>query len=457
MSIKDIAEEAPAACDLDGGNDNGGKSVQQRAAGTAAVAGGAVSLFSPYAWVSACSLLGVLARHYLGHVSTTLLGATSAQAPAAALAAAGSGVAFHSLPANVVGCVVMGAAVACRDTVAARRFAAAFTGLTTGFCGCTTTFASWMVEAAVVAWAGAVVDGSGDTHVVRALLVLLVGLTASQGALNAGSTLAAGARLRWCPTSAAATAAAATTTLTAAPAAAKTTTLAAPPVDDAGTGGAHARRLSAFALPRRRGSTGGGVAVINARQDNDSGVDGGVKGDVSTTAAVEFAVGVAIWLLLLLWPVVHLATHGDDDDDGDGDGDAERLFVLARALLVAPAGAALRLWLGRRNARHPRFPAFTVVANVVSAATAAALFVAAHDGLAATSSLSPLARSWLRAVSLGFCGSLSTVSTFVAEARALRTQLPARHAWRYVVATIVAGQLVAAACLLPYFHHYVAT
>ncbi len=348
------------------------------------------------------------------------------------------------------------------------------------------------MEAAVVAWGGASERGRGGAHLARAALALLVGLTAAQGALDAGGTLARGVRLRCAAQDAKAA--------VAPPPPVKEKVMAADAsphhtIDvhdgngvardgmgvrqkgvgvgvgvDVGVGvgvGERVRRRSAFALPRRRGSASGSGS--GSTGGGDTSGDGGGNDDTAATATAELLVGAVLWLLLLVWPIVHLASNDDGggDDDGDGDSDAERLLVLARAVVVAPAGAGLRLWLGRRNAKHPHFPRYTFVANVAAAAAAAALFVATHSAPPAldatadadapahlTSPLvtSPRARSWLRALSLGFCGSLSTVSTFVAEAKALRHKLPARHAWRYVIATIAAGQVVAAGFLLPYFH-----
>ena len=57
----------------------------------------------------------------------------------------------------------------------------------------------------------------------------------------------------------------------------------------------------------------------------------------------------------------------------------------------------------------------------------------------------------LKALVLGFCGNLSTVSSFVNEIANLEAKSGPLAAYRYAVVTLAAGQLLAAAVAAPFF------
>jgi len=78
----------------------------------------------------------------------------------------------------------------------------------------------------------------------------------------------------------------------------------------------------------------------------------------------------------------------------------------------APLGALLRWWLSRFNPLVAPFPLFTLLANVLGCACNAIAAVMIHDAHAGTEYF-----YFLTAVSTGFSGCLSTVSTLVAELR----------------------------------------
>ena len=107
------------------------------------------------------------------------------------------------------------------------------------------------------------------------------------------------------------------------------------------------------------------------------------------------------------------------------------LLVVAGAL----AGAPLRLLVLRLAARHGRDPARgTLVVNVVGAALLGAVL-----GLAA-------APAWvLSLVGTGFCGTLTTFSTFGADVVRLLDDRALGRALGYVAATLVLGVGAAAA------------
>lgn len=109
------------------------------------------------------------------------------------------------------------------------------------------------------------------------------------------------------------------------------------------------------------------------------------------------------------------------------------------ALLLTPMGALLRWQLGSRlNARMDSFPLGTFSANMLACAVEAAAYMLqrhVHDGDAC---------AVLQAVQDGFCGSLSTLSTFVLELCTLKLI----HAYQYgavsfvtavAICTLVAG------------------
>ena len=109
-------------------------------------------------------------------------------------------------------------------------------------------------------------------------------------------------------------------------------------------------------------------------------------------------------------------------------------------ILLAPPGAMLRFALGRINVRSPfldRFPLGTFIANISATLIIAGVFAAqrrpgANGG-------SGLACNALYAIQQGFCGCLSTVSTFVVEGRAIRRK---RWKWIYVGSSVVLGQVL---------------
>ncbi|CAK9779674.1 hypothetical protein CC85DRAFT_327842 [Cutaneotrichosporon oleaginosum] len=105
------------------------------------------------------------------------------------------------------------------------------------------------------------------------------------------------------------------------------------------------------------------------------------------------------------------------------------------ALLLSPPGAMLRYGLSRLNSGKRvdgRFPLGTFIAN----AAATLLIGGAYAGMRRPAGV--VACDALHALQDGFCGCLSTVSTFVVEARTLRRG----WAWGYVLSSVVLGHLL---------------
>ncbi len=101
----------------------------------------------------------------------------------------------------------------------------------------------------------------------------------------------------------------------------------------------------------------------------------------------------------------------------------------------ASVGALLRWWLGNRlNAIFPLLPPGTLAANIIGAYVIGAA-IAFFAGLPA------LPAEWRLIVITGFCGGLTTFSTFSAEVVGLLQQGQAR--WALIeVATHVAASLL---------------
>ncbi|KAL1408793.1 hypothetical protein Q8F55_005606 [Vanrija albida] len=109
------------------------------------------------------------------------------------------------------------------------------------------------------------------------------------------------------------------------------------------------------------------------------------------------------------------------------------------AILLAPPGTMLRFALARINARRPfldRFPLGTFIANMAGTVIIAGTYAAARRPGARDN---PLACTTLDAVHDGFCGCLTTVSTFVVEMGAIRSE---RWRWAYVFGSVILGQVL---------------
>ncbi|KAI8353145.1 CrcB-like protein-domain-containing protein [Mortierella sp. GBAus27b] len=105
------------------------------------------------------------------------------------------------------------------------------------------------------------------------------------------------------------------------------------------------------------------------------------------------------------------------------------------ATCFAPLGAILRWYLSRFNSRIKTFPVGTFAVNIGGSLILAAIVCLQHTpGAGGTS---PLACQVLSGLQDGFCGCLTTISTFALE---LRT-LPRRASYIYGVVSVVVAQL----------------
>ena len=113
------------------------------------------------------------------------------------------------------------------------------------------------------------------------------------------------------------------------------------------------------------------------------------------------------------------------------------------AACVAPLGAWIRYAISPRNKRYA-LPWMTFAGNVAASAVAVAAYLGSMRGECSEST-----SSWSLALSgfvTGFCGALSTMSTFIGELHALGLE----SGTRYAAASILSSQILAWAMLVPY-------
>ncbi|CAG8550415.1 9985_t:CDS:2, partial [Racocetra persica] len=103
------------------------------------------------------------------------------------------------------------------------------------------------------------------------------------------------------------------------------------------------------------------------------------------------------------------------------------------AAVFAPIGTLIRWQLSRFNSWKSLFPIGTFTANISGSAILGVLFFL-RNGIV----YSGISCEVLIGLSDGFCGCLTTISTFTAEIMSL----PRRHAYKYALTSIVTGQVV---------------
>eukprot|EP00854_Cymbomonas_tetramitiformis_P026736 gene26736-32849_t len=137
-----------------------------------------------YAGVGAFSMLGVLMRYFVGkYLGDNQLEVTEPNSIVA-----------HNLPANMLGCFLMGIVVGFQDHIKPPH-PTVYAGLTAGLCGCLTTFSSWNLEVALLAMSPLDPDNNTDPDLLgktvsRAVFACALGFAASWGMLHAGLSVA---------------------------------------------------------------------------------------------------------------------------------------------------------------------------------------------------------------------------------------------------------------------------
>ncbi|CAO3622302.1 unnamed protein product [Cunninghamella blakesleeana] len=106
---------------------------------------------------------------------------------------------------------------------------------------------------------------------------------------------------------------------------------------------------------------------------------------------------------------------------------------LTLATVFSPVGALLRWYLSFFNNRFPSFPIGTFLANILGTLVLAIISIFRYN-----ISTSPLSCVVIAALADGFCGCLSTISTFVVEI----TTLNLGDKYIYASTSIITGQCI---------------
>jgi CrcB protein len=114
------------------------------------------------------------------------------------------------------------------------------------------------------------------------------------------------------------------------------------------------------------------------------------------------------------------------------------------ALLLGPPGTMIRFTLAKLNTRpyfEGKFPIGTFLANMLATAILAAVYVGqrAPGRPGRTSQVTGTTCNALYALEEGFCGCLSTVSTFAVELRSIKS---VRWKWIYASGSVLMGHLI---------------
>lgn len=107
--------------------------------------------------------------------------------------------------------------------------------------------------------------------------------------------------------------------------------------------------------------------------------------------------------------------------------------IVMFALVLSPVGVWLRFELSQLNIKHPSFPLGTFLANQIGTAVLALLVA-----LQFTPDKTLLQCQIMQGLLDGFCGTLTTVSTFIVELK----KLERRSAYVYALASWMVGQIL---------------
>jgi CrcB protein len=101
------------------------------------------------------------------------------------------------------------------------------------------------------------------------------------------------------------------------------------------------------------------------------------------------------------------------------------------SLLFSIAGSFVRFFLSKFNCNFPNFALGTFLANILAVVILSILTILNH------AEIPSIACTWIYALQYGFCGCLSTVSTFIVELANLKLI----HAYQYSSSSISIGIL----------------
>lgn len=339
------------------------------------------------------AVLGVLARDRL------VIWFAATLAPAGAVGHVGV-VIKHLIP-NMFGCFVMGAVVAVRPRLQPPH-PTVYAALTTGFCGCCTTYSSYNTAVAVLFLKSASI-GEG---LLCALMALFLGAATAWVCLMLG--------------------------LSSAPQASS------PIAERVKTAQAKLNKLAA--TPTQADVEAAAKDLTSIAQELHLVASGLTKQLPELPGKLIRQKIVFYWTVLFLALAIVVTVVVLDIDS---------LSTLLVAGTVAPLGAWLRYGLGMRNANH-KLPVYTLLVNMIAAATSALLAYVLDESCGSHAITDPRWRAVLKGVSAGFCGSLSTVSSFADEVRRLG-EMDRKRPFVYVATTLLGGQALALLILAPSF------
>lgn len=132
---------------------------------------------------------------------------------------------------------------------------------------------------------------------------------------------------------------------------------------------------------------------------------------------------------------------------------------LLLACIIAPLGAWLRYLLGFNNKNTPSFPVYTYLANMIGSVISILIYALLSKALPAgdlgkLGGRPAMLQEWLLAISLGFCGTFTTVSSFVHEVHVLWRERTLVDAYTYTLTTLVSIHAICLGFLLPFAVHY---
>lgn len=288
--------------------------------------------------------------------------------------------------AQAVGCLIMGLAIGANRKAIEGRYPPAYIMITTGFCGSVTTFSKWVLDVFRAFGNQRHFDRHGLHNVMDALTQTGVTFGMALVSVAAGVLLSKVINLE---------------TLVSA---------------------YTSRSKSKSHLPQ----SSNGNADHTAMEKNRKGskVD---PGQTLLLDASMFSLGSLFWIASAILCALYAPFRR-----------------VTFSLVLAPPGAILRWYLSRLNthriSQRYSIPLGTLAANLFATAVICAAFAASRAGSIPRSFAGGLTGcEALLGLEDGFCGCLSTVSTFAVE---LRTIKPRGKAVRYAVVSWVAGVLI---------------
>ncbi|KAG5192157.1 CrcB-like protein-domain-containing protein [Tribonema minus] len=299
---------------------------------------------------------------------------------------------------NCMGSMILGLLVAATSTIPKEGGALVLlTGLTTGFCGAYTTFSAWALQTddLVVANPDEVAEGDPQPQVTGIIYIcggLACFIVVHRMGMDLGGVLT-GLVERGAP---------------------------------------HVKQVSAAAAHRARVKQGSAAAVHGGTAARCAGWAGGEARSLAACSRVWRALAITNAALLAAAVAALALALGLDDASW-----MRRRWWLS-ALFAVP-GALLRFALARwLNAfRGGLFPLGTFAANMLGTICSALIAHAYSD----------YGTDWrdtaCRAFAVGFCASLTTMSTLVNELAAIRADFGARHGLVYIGSSVILAEVLA--------------